>query len=69
MLQIFLHAMGQELVLPYVRTVMLEGGSPSPANYYHWLQRVKNPNYNFMKQAVFTFCLAIHVFRAGIQKQ
>ncbi|VDI12845.1 Hypothetical predicted protein [Mytilus galloprovincialis] len=68
MVQIFLHAMGQELLLPYVQKVILEGGSPFPAGYYHWLQGVQNPNYNFMKEVVFSYCLAIHVFRAGVRR-
>ncbi|XP_062592407.1 uncharacterized protein LOC134253831 [Saccostrea cucullata] len=68
-LQIFLHAMSEELITPYVRHCKSDNLHPSLAGYYGWLQSSQpTALYEFMREVVFTYCLSIHVFRAGVRR-
>ncbi|XP_062594161.1 uncharacterized protein LOC134255654 [Saccostrea cucullata] len=66
--QIFLHAMAEELLLLYAREELKRNERPTGEGFYKWTKHVKNPNYKFMVDAVFTLCLSLHVFRAGVRR-
>ena len=65
-LQIFFHAMAEELIVVYIREK--SDSPPSLNGFYTWMGDVKNKNYKFMAETVFTYCLALHVFRAGVRR-
>lgn len=68
-MQIFLHAVFEELVTPYVQQCERNHIYPSMRGYYEWLQSSQfTPMYEFMREVVFTYCLSIHVFRAGVRR-
>ena len=66
--QIFLQSTAKELLIPYVQECSSQCVPPSVPGYYKWLDSVQNPNYKFMCEVVFTYCLALHVFRAGVRR-
>jgi len=66
--QIFMHAMSEEMLVPYVQDVIHGNGTPCLEGYYVWLSSVSNPNYLFMLEAVFTYCFALRVFRGGVRR-
>lgn len=60
-LSIFMEAMASELLVSYVKSHYLSFTSGA-CNL-----GVRNPN-KFMAEVVFTYCLALHVFRAGVRR-
>lgn len=64
-----MHAVSEELITPYVRHCKSDNLHPSLAGYYGWLQSSQpTALYEFMREVVFTYCLSIHVFRAGVRR-
>lgn len=63
---IFMEVMTSELLLIYIRNTT-ESSPPSALRFDQWYLGVRNPNYKLMAEVVFTFCLALHVFRAGVR--
>ncbi|XP_062603684.1 uncharacterized protein LOC134265484 [Saccostrea cucullata] len=66
-LTIFMEAMSSELLTTYIKDTR-ESSPPSYLGFYEWYLGVRNPNYKFMAEVVFTYCLALHVFRAGVRR-
>ena len=67
-LEIFLYGTADELLVPFVRQCIAEGNVPCVEKYYLWLSKVKDPNYLFMKDVVFTYVFALFLFRGGIRR-
>ena len=67
-LQIFLYATADELILPYIRKCLSENLKPSLNNFYEWLKTVKNSNYLFMQEAIFTYVYSVFLFRAAVRR-
>ncbi|XP_052075429.1 uncharacterized protein LOC127712863 [Mytilus californianus] len=67
-LMIFMHSMAQELLVPYCRQEVKKNANPSLTGYFSYLNGATSSNYKFMSEVVFTYCLALHVFRAGIRR-
>lgn len=67
-LQIFFFATCDELILPFVRKCIEAGKTPSLTDFYKYLSDAKDPNYIFLKDTVFTYMLALFVFRAGVRR-
>lgn len=66
-LYIFMEAMTSDSLVLYVKATR-ESFPPSLLALYQWYFGVRNPNYKFMAEVVFTYCLALHVFRAGVRR-
>jgi hypothetical protein len=66
-LSMFMETMASELLYTYLRSTK-ESPPPSLLGFYQWYLGVSNPNYKFMAEVVFTYCLAFHVFRAGVRR-
>lgn len=64
-LQIFLFGTADELLLSYVRHCARHACHPSVQGYYGWSMDVQDPNYLFMKEVVFTYLFALHLYRAA----
>ena len=62
-----MEAMASEFLLVYIREIT-ESSPPSVLDFYQWYLGVGNPNYKFMAEVVFTYCFALHVFRAGVRR-
>ena len=60
-----MEAMTSELLLVYIRETT-ESSPPSVLGFYQWYLGVGNPNYKFIAEVVFTYCFALHVFRACV---
>lgn len=59
-LQIFLHAVSEELVTPYVQQCESTYIHPSLRGYYEWLHSSQlTLMYEFMREVVFTYCLSM----------
>lgn len=57
-LKIYLHAVSEELVTPYVQQCESTHIHPSLRRYYEWLQSSQlTPMYEFMREVVFTYSL------------
>lgn len=66
-IQIFMHSMACELVKVYIDHAHLHQELPTAAGYFKWVPQ-GHPMSIFMSEAVFTYCLSLHVFRAGIRR-
>ncbi|CAG2233782.1 unnamed protein product [Mytilus edulis] len=64
----FMFAMAQELLKNYCSEQTNKNEPVSAVGYYQWLSGVQNHNYALMSEIVFTYCLALHVFRAGVRR-
>ena len=60
-----MEAMASELLLVYI-SKSTEASLPSVLGFYQWYLGVGNPNYKFIAEVVFTYCFALHVFRAKL---
>ncbi|KAJ8310200.1 hypothetical protein KUTeg_012065 [Tegillarca granosa] len=67
-LEIFLHSMADELLVVYCRHELKNDVSPTVRGFYKFIEEAKNPNYLFLCNAIFTYCLALHIFRAGVRR-
>ena len=67
-LHILLYATADELVLPYVRKCLSEKQTPSLTKFYDWLKTVKDSNYIFMQEAIFTYVYSLFLFRAAVRR-
>ncbi|XP_071138418.1 uncharacterized protein [Mytilus edulis] len=67
-LQIFMFATAQELLTVFCKEQVKQKSPVSAVGYYKWLLGVQNKNYSLMSEIVFTYCLALHVFRAGVRR-
>ena len=65
---IFLYGTADELLVPFVRQCLTNNMIPSVEKFYVWLSSVKDPNYLFMKDMVFTYVFSLILFRAGIRR-
>jgi hypothetical protein len=68
MMQIVLFGTASELLVPYVQECIAQQLTPSVHGFYTWLSSVSDPNYLFLKDVVFTYIFALHLFRAGVRK-
>ena len=68
LLQIFLYGTADELITPYILYCKDNNSKPSLSNYYEWLAQVKNSNYLFMQDVVFTYVYALFLFRSGVRR-
>ncbi|XP_069134290.1 uncharacterized protein [Argopecten irradians] len=68
MIEILLYGLGDELLLPYVRTCLDSGTEPSADGFFSWSQDAVNPNYRFLLECIFTYGVALHYFRAGVRR-
>lgn len=59
--------MAQELLKNYCSQQTNKNEPVSAVGYYQWLSGVQNHNYALMSEIVFTYCLALHVFRAEVR--
>ncbi|MEW8543116.1 MAG: hypothetical protein AB2693_06235 [Candidatus Thiodiazotropha sp.] len=48
--------------------MLRRGERPTVAKFFDWLETVKDPNYKFMQEVVFTYLLALNVFRIGVRR-
>ncbi|CAG2230053.1 unnamed protein product [Mytilus edulis] len=65
---IFMHSMAQEQLVPYCSQEAKTNSNPILSGYFSYLNGSTSSNYKFMLEVVFTYCLAIFVFRAGIRR-
>lgn len=66
-LTIFVEAMASDLIVTHIKATR-ESSPPSLLGFYKRYLGVHNPNYKFMAEVVLTYCLALHVFRAGVRR-
>ncbi|XP_062613499.1 uncharacterized protein LOC134275243 [Saccostrea cucullata] len=66
--EILLYGTGDELLIPYVRDCISSGDSPSALGYFRWCSSVKDCNYRFVQEIVFTYILALYMFRVGVRR-
>ncbi|MES9969685.1 MAG: hypothetical protein ABW092_06590, partial [Candidatus Thiodiazotropha sp.] len=66
-LQIVFRAVSKELLIAFVRQNLANGKQPTIDKYFRWLQTVKDPNYLFMQEIVFTCLVALNIFRIGVR--
>lgn len=66
-IKIVLHSVAEELIWEFVRDKLPSNEVLNTASYYLWLSNVKNENYRFMADVVFTYCFALHLFRSGVR--
>ena len=45
-----------------------ENQKPSVNNFYEWLKTVKNSNYIFMQEAIFTYVYSMFLFRTAVRR-
>lgn len=62
-----MEAMASELLVTYIKATK-ESSPPSLLGFYQWYLGVRNPNYTFLAEVVFTYCLALHIFRAVVRR-
>lgn len=67
-MEMFMFTTCDELILPYVRKCIELGTTPDLNDFYQYLSAVKDPNYLFLKDIIFTYMLALFVFRAGVRR-
>ena len=67
-LKIFLYGTADELIRPYIKHCLDDNEIPSLTKFYEWLSKVKNCNYLFMQDVVFTYVFALFLFRAGVRR-
>ena len=68
MLQILLHGTAAELIVPFVIYCRNNNIKKDATQYFEYLKRTIDPCYKFMAVAIFTYVLAIHLFRCGVRK-
>ena len=67
-LQIVFKAVSKELLIAFVREKLVNGEQPSVDKYFQWLKAVKDPNYCFIQEIVFTYLVALNIFRIGVRR-
>lgn len=73
---------GDKLLHTFARECYERNTAPSVSDFYEWCQSVKNPKlhidthiynffynmYRFLMEAIFTYILAVYMFRAGVRR-
>uniref|UniRef100_K1QDZ0 Uncharacterized protein n=1 Tax=Magallana gigas TaxID=29159 RepID=K1QDZ0_MAGGI len=60
---------GDELLYPFVKEwIISKDTTPSATDYFQWCSNVTDANYKFILEVIFTYALALYVFRAGIRR-
>ncbi|XP_062577384.1 uncharacterized protein LOC134239238 [Saccostrea cucullata] len=67
-LEILLLGTGDELLYPYVKDCFEKETVPSTNGYFTWCKNVVDPNYKFIMECIFTYALAVYLFRAGVRR-
>ena len=67
-LNIVMCACSFELVSDHVRQCVAIAKKPSHMTYYKYLESVKDPNFIFMNEVVFTCIFSLFLFRAGMRR-
>ena len=67
-IQIYMFAVTRELLLPLCLQQIKAKRPATLLGYYQWLSEVRSPNYKLHAELVFSYCLALHVFRAGVRR-
>ncbi|XP_062620908.1 uncharacterized protein LOC134282522 [Saccostrea cucullata] len=67
-IEILLFGTGDELLFPYVFHCSEREMVPSGKGFFDWCKEVKDPNYMFLLESIFTYALAVYMFRAGIRR-
>ncbi|XP_061171013.1 uncharacterized protein LOC133201813 [Saccostrea echinata] len=67
-IEILLFGTGDELLYPYVYHCSEREMEPSGKGFFAWCKEVKDPNYMFLLESIFTYALAVYLFRAGIRR-
>ena len=67
-LMILLFGTSDELILPYVRNCKATNSVPTLHGFYTFFQSSQNPNYRFLFEAIFSYILALFVFRCGVRR-
>ncbi len=63
-LNTFLHALSEELLVPYVRQTI----TPTAQDYLQYVQEVRNETYIFLFHMSFTFLLGFDLYTAAVRK-
>lgn len=66
-IQIFLFSFSFELLQQYVDYARIQQEFPTADGYFQWIPH-RPEKYRFLSDAAFGYCLALHVFRAGIRR-
>lgn len=66
-IQIFLFSFSFELLQQYVDYARIQQEFPTADGYFQWIPH-RPEMHRFLSDAVFGYCLALHVFRAGIRR-
>ena len=61
-------ALVDELLVPFVRSAKEHGTALTCENFWKWVEQIKNQNYIYMYQMVFTFLHALILFRVGVRR-
>ena len=62
-------ALAHELIVPYVRLSLQQGGVMSVESFYGWVNdSVVDPNYLYLFDMCFTFLLAFKMYNEGVRK-
>lgn len=61
-----MHSMAYESLRPYLDHARLQQEFLTAEGYFQWIPQ-RSQLYVFSSEAVFTYCLSLHVFRAGVR--
>ncbi|XP_062577048.1 uncharacterized protein LOC134238946 [Saccostrea cucullata] len=67
-IEILLLGTGDELLQPYIRHCHDRTIEPSAKGFFVWCRDIMDPNYKFLLEAIFTYALAVYLFRAGVRR-
>ena len=66
--EIFLNGTSREMLTYYVKQCLSVNQNPTVDGFYKWIAGSKSKNMQFMFKVIFTFCLALHVYRIGVRR-
>ena len=67
LLEIMYYSLTEELLIEYVKSCKSNNADVSVQGYWDWSENVKDPNYNYLQQTVFTYLHALMLFRTGVR--